>query len=84
MSQASFAKRQREKAKKEKAAAKFQRRVERSEAPDEPEAPAGPPVDESALIAELASLHARFENDEIEFEDFAKAKEEITSRLAMG
>ena len=80
MSQASFAKREREKARQEKAAAKAARRQERSQAPVEEPAPR-PPVDEDALIAELAALHARYDDGDIEFEDFITAKESITQRL---
>lgn len=80
MSQASFAKREREKARQEKAAAKAARRQERSQAPAEEPAP-GPPVDEDALVAELAALHARYDDGDIEFEDFITAKESITQRL---
>lgn len=82
MSQASFAKRQREKARREKAAMKAERRQERAAAstPDE-DAPPRPPVDEDALLAELAALHARFDDGDIEFEDFAAAKQDITEKL---
>jgi hypothetical protein len=80
MSQASFAKREREKARQEKAAAKAAKRAERSQAPVDEPAP-GPPVDEDALLAELAALHARFDDGDIEFEDFVVAKEAITRRL---
>lgn len=79
MSQASFAKRQREKERKEKAEAKAARRAERQASTDEV-APA-PPVDESALLAELAELHRRFDEGDIVFDDFAVAKERITQRL---
>ena len=81
MSQASFAKRQREKAKREKAAEKAAKRARRSEEQEE-ESPS-PPVDEQALLAELADLHERFDNDAIDFEDFNAAKEEIVEKLQM-
>lgn len=80
MSQASFAKRQREKERKEKAAAKAARRAERQAASDEP-APAPPPGDQDALLAALADLHARFDDGDIDFDDFTAAKAEITARL---
>ncbi|HEU5148898.1 MAG TPA: hypothetical protein VFU19_00285 [Iamia sp.] len=82
MSAASFAKRQREKAKKEKAEEKAQRRLERAAA--EPEVEVRPPVDEGALLEELAALHARFEDGGLDYEDFAAAKEDITRRLHVG
>ena len=81
MSQESFAKRQREKARNEKAAEKAARRAERKAATDDDTPAASPPGDEQALIAELAALHERFENDDIDFEEFAAAKEEITQKL---
>ncbi len=80
MSQASFAKRQREKARKEKAAAKVERRAERQASADEAVPPA-PQGDENALLADLADLHARFADGDMDFDDFSAAKEEITRRL---
>jgi hypothetical protein len=80
MSQASFAKREREKARQEKNAAKAARRAERQAAAEEAPVPT-PPVDEGALLAELASLHARFDDGDIEFDDFVEQKEAITRRL---
>ena len=84
MSQASFAKRQREKERKEKAAAKAARRAERQASTDDEAAAPSPPVDEGALIAQLAALHAKFEDGDIDFEDFTAAKDEITQRLQVG
>jgi type II secretory pathway pseudopilin PulG len=82
MSQASFAKRQREKARQEKNAAKAARRAERQAATDEdPDAPTPPPADQGALLAALADLHARFEDGDIDFDDFTDAKAEITQHL---
>lgn len=83
MSQASFAKRQREKERRERAAAKAERRAERAAAAAErPEAETLPPATEEALLAALADLHARFEAGDIEFEEFAEAKEQITEKLS--
>ncbi|MEZ5237777.1 MAG: hypothetical protein R2716_02065 [Microthrixaceae bacterium] len=85
MSQESFGKRQREKARKEKAAAKAARRAERNATAEDTDASDAPaPVDEQLLLAELADLHARFDNDAIGFEDFSAAKEEIVQRLQRG
>lgn len=84
MSPTSIGKRQREKARQEKAAAKAARRAERAasadEAPDA-DAEARPPVDEGALLAELADLHRRFDDGDIDFDDFTAAKDEITRKL---
>ena len=51
MSQARFQKQQREKARRERAAAKWAKRTERAAA--EPEAPAGPTRDQATVLAEL-------------------------------
>lgn len=81
MSQADFAKRQRERAKKEKLAAKNAKKEERRSTRDASPSPDGAPVDEGAVLAELAALHARFDAEEIDFDTFAEAKAELTARL---
>jgi hypothetical protein len=81
MSQASFAKRQREKARQEKAAAKAERRAERQASAESADTPTQPPVEESALLEELAALHARYDNGDIDLEDFLAAKDDLTQRL---
>lgn len=81
MSQASFQKRMREKARRERAQAKTARKQERRDSrSDGDEAPSGP-VDETALLAELAALHARFAADEMTFEDFEEAKAALMAQL---
>lgn len=83
MNQARFQKQQREKARREKAAAKSARREERRDAAAE--APAAAPAnDQSAVLADLAALHARFEAGQIEFDDFLAEKDELTARLDVG
>jgi hypothetical protein len=79
MSQASFQKQQREKARRERAAAKFARRVERSNK-TEP-APVAPSRDPAIVLEELAELHARFDAGDIEFEDFEVSKRALTGEL---
>jgi len=79
VSQARFQKQQREKARRERAAAKWAKRVERGNAVA-PE-PTEPPRDQAAVLADLAELHARFEADELSFEDFEVAKQELTEQL---
>jgi hypothetical protein len=81
MSQASFAKRQREKARQEKTAEKAARRAERQAAAENDDATPRPPVDEDALIAELAALQGRLERGDISFDDFLVAKDDLTQRL---
>lgn len=81
MNQARFQKQQREKARREKAAAKFARRVERKEAAATSPDGAAEPIDEAAVLAELAELHQRFEAEAISFDDFTAAKEALIERL---
>ena len=61
------------------AAAKWAKRVERGNA-EVPE-PSGPIRDQSAVLAELADLHARFEAGGMSFEDFEATKQELTEQL---
>jgi hypothetical protein len=79
VSQASFQKQQREKARRERAAAKFAKRVERNNK-SEP-VPAAPSRDPAIVLEELAELHARFEAGDIVFEDFEVAKGVLTDEL---
>ena len=80
MSQARFQKQQREKARREKAAAKFAKKAERREE-ESPPTPSLSDADQAAVLAELAALHARFDAGEIEFDDFTEAKDDLTRRL---
>jgi hypothetical protein len=81
VSPASAGKRQREKARKDRAQAKASRRLERRAATPDPVADPLPPVDEEALLAELAELHTRFEDGQLDYDDFAAAKDDVTRRL---
>jgi hypothetical protein len=82
VSQARFQKQQREKARREKAAAKWARRQERrSDRDDAPPSTSTSASEEAEVLTELAALHARFESGEIPFDDFVTAKEELTQRL---
>jgi hypothetical protein len=78
VSQARFQKQQREKARRERAAAKLARRAERGRDPVVPDAPAS---DQAAVLTELAELHERFEAGLITFEDFEISKQELTQQL---
>jgi hypothetical protein len=80
MSQARFQKQQREKARREKAAAKWARRVERRDTTASDEVPV-PVVDEATVLAELAELHQRFDAGAITFDDFTTVKDELMGRL---
>ena len=79
MSQARFQKQQREKARRERAAAKWAKRVERANA-EAPE-PAAPVREQADVLAELAALHARFEAGEMSFEEFEVMKQQVTDQL---
>jgi hypothetical protein len=79
VSQARFQKQQREKARRERAAAKSARRVERNNAATV-ELPA-PVPDQAVVLADLAELHERFDAGQMTFEDFEIAKEQLTEQL---
>lgn len=81
MSRASAGKLQREKARREKAQAKASRRLERTAATLDPDPEQLAPVDEEALLAELAELHSRFEDGNLSYDDFVVAKDDVTRRL---
>lgn len=82
MSQARFQKLQREKARRERAAAKWAKKVERRESAAE--GPTAPVRNQAVVLAELAELHQRFEDGDIEFEDFEVAKQQLTEQLDVG
>ncbi len=82
MSQARFQKQQREKARREKAAAKFARKAERAELAADPSGDAAPAaVDQEQVLAELATLHERFAAGTMEFEEFEDAKAGLLEQL---
>ena len=87
MANPSRMKREIDKAKKEKAAEKRERRqrtgdVEQGEASATPDGHASVPTDE--LLGQLERIHAQFANDEIDFEEFERAKDALIAQLAMG
>lgn len=79
MSQASFQKQQREKARRERAAAKLAKRAERANAVAP--APTAPVRDQADVLSDLALLHGRFDAGEMSFEDFEILKERLTEQL---
>jgi hypothetical protein len=81
VSRASAAKRQREKDRKERAEVKAARRAERGATPPSPRPDRLAPADQTALLAELADLHTRFEDGDVGYDDFTAAKDDITRRL---
>jgi phage shock protein A len=76
---ATFGKRERERARLERATEKQERRAARANAPDEP-APA-PQVDESTVLAKLETLHAAFDRGEVSPDDFAAQRDELIALL---
>jgi hypothetical protein len=79
-----FGKLQRDRDKQAKQRAKQERRAERAEKSDAPEdeaTTAGPEVDQSKVLAQLADLHAAFDDGRIDFDDFEARREELTSQL---
>jgi hypothetical protein len=79
-----FGKLQRDRDKQAKQRAKQERRAERAEKTDTPEdeaTTAEAPVDQSKLLAQLADLHAAFDDGRIGFDDFEARREELTSQL---
>ena len=81
MSQARFQKFQREKARREKAEAKADRKAARVEAAANGEDgdPTAPP--ESSVLDKLAALHQQFDDDAIDFETFEERKNELIAQL---
>ena len=82
-----FGKQERERAKKAKAAAKRDRRLEASAeatGPDDGTAPPAPEQDKESiaeLFAAIDQLHRRFEAHEIEHKEFEKQKVDLLARL---
>jgi hypothetical protein len=79
----SFAKRERDRAKKARAAAKREARLERkhSDDNDEEEENQVPTEDPEVLMEKLAKLHEAFDDDKIEFEEFEEQKADLMARM---
>jgi hypothetical protein len=76
-----FERRQRERAKKARAAAKRERRLTKDDSAPAPEAAPASADGQAAVLTELASLHAQFENESVSFDDFESRRAELLSRL---
>ena len=81
-----FGKLQRDRDKQAKAKAKLERRAERSEQGDDDDAAdegqaRGAEVDQATVLAQLADLHAAFDDGKIGFDDFEIRRAELTSKL---
>jgi hypothetical protein len=79
VSQERFRKQQLERARRERAAAKFARRDQRRA--DSAAASPQDTADQARLLAELAALHARFDAGDLELDDFLEARTELTRQL---
>ncbi len=81
----SFAKRERDRAKKAKAALKRESRLDKSpdDVEDGDEVEETPVSTESAesIMDKLAKLHEAFDDDKIEFEDFEEQKADLMARM---
>jgi len=78
-----FGKLQRDRDKQAKAQAKQERRAERAEQGDGSDDGPGQTseADQATVLAQLADLHAAFDDGKITFDDFEARREELTSKL---
>jgi hypothetical protein len=80
-----FAKQDRDRAKKAKAALKRERRLETPEEGEEPvEAPA--PVDHESnerIMEQVAELHRLYDDKQIDFDEFDERKAELMARITV-
>lgn len=86
MSQASYQKRMREKARQEKAALKRERKQQRAAdaaaASDEPQE-AEPEVPQDRVLRQLEDLHKKFDDEQITFDEFEERKAELIAQLSI-
>jgi hypothetical protein len=78
-----FGKLQRDRDKQAKARAKQERRAERAEQGEEDgdDVATPPEADQATVLAQLADLHAAFDDGQISFDDFEVRRQELTSKL---
>lgn len=79
----SFAKRERDRARKAKQAAKREARLEKNNDDEDDVDEETPQVTEPAevVMEKLAKLHQAFDDDKIDFEDFEEQKAELMARM---
>lgn len=90
-SRTSFEKLQRDRAKKAKAAAKRDKRLEKSQDPEEStgeefsldQVAEGQEIPADQLLKMVADLHERFENEEITFDEFEERKTELFAMISV-
>lgn len=79
-----FGKLERERQKREKAAAKRERRAAlQSDEDDDGGAPAPQAKDEGAVLDALAELHRRFDDHEMDLEEFEAQRDELRAQLSV-
>jgi hypothetical protein len=76
-----FGKLQRDRDKQAKAQAKLERKAQRAEQADEQPDASAPAVDQAEVLAQLADLHAAFDDGKMGLEDFEARRDELTSQL---
>ncbi|HEY8526598.1 MAG TPA: hypothetical protein VIL48_16635 [Acidimicrobiales bacterium] len=77
-----FGKLQRDRDKQAKAKAKIERRAQRAEeAERSSDQPPPPDVDQATVLAQLAELHAAFDDGKMDLEAFEARRDELTSLL---
>jgi hypothetical protein len=77
-----FGKLQRDRDKQAKAKAKIERKAARAEqASTDDEVEGGGEVDQAAVLAQLAALHASYDDGEISLEDFETRRDELRNSL---
>lgn len=81
----SFEKLQRDRAKKAKAAAKRERRLERADEAVATETidlgPEGQQISAAELLTQIERIHQQFDDGALSFEDFEEMKSDLLSRL---
>jgi hypothetical protein len=72
---------QRDRDKQAKARAKIERRAQRAEEQPTDDAEAPVEVDQSTVLAQLAELHAAFDDGKIGLDEFEEQRDRLTSQL---
>ncbi len=78
-----FGKLERERQKREKAAAKRERRAALQSDDEDEAAPAEPTPDEGAVLNALAEVHRRFDEGELDLEEFEARRDELRAKLTV-
>lgn len=84
----SFAKRQRDMAKKAKAQAKRERRLERNdpdaiEETDSEPAPTGPQLSNDVIMEKVADLHRRYEDGQMDLDTFDEERANLMAQISV-